>query len=66
MTITYEQISERAFKIWEQDGKPEGREQDHWLRAEEELRREGLKKQKGQKISSKDPSMLKTSKGINA
>jgi flagellar biosynthesis regulator FlaF len=30
-------IRERAYEIWEEDGKPEGREADHWLRAEQEV-----------------------------
>jgi hypothetical protein len=60
MTVTYEEIAKRAFKIWQQQGQPEGREQEHWLQAEAELRKEGLKSQKGKKISSKDPAMLKT------
>ena len=63
MTITYQDISKRAFEIWEQQGKPEGKEQEHWLQAEEELRTEGLKKQKGRKINSRDPAMLKTPRG---
>jgi hypothetical protein len=63
MTITYEDISKRAYEIWEREGKPVGQEQDHWLLAEEELRKEGLKKQKGRKISSSDPAMLKTPRG---
>ncbi len=60
MTITYDQISQRAFEIWEREGKPEGCEQEHWLRAEHELREAGLKGQKGSKITSKDSAMLKT------
>ena len=59
MTITYEQIAQRAYEIWEREGKPEGREQEHWLLAEEELRQTGLKNQKGQKITSEDPAMMK-------
>ncbi|BAI76663.1 hypothetical protein AZL_e03180 (plasmid) [Azospirillum sp. B510] len=30
-------IQERAYQIWEEDGRPEGREQEHWLRAEAEI-----------------------------
>jgi len=60
MTITYQQISQRAYEIWEREGKPEGKDSDHWLQAEEELRNDGLKKQKGRKISSRDSAMLKT------
>jgi hypothetical protein len=65
MTITYEEIAKRAFDIWKREGEIEGREQEHWLQAEAELRKEQLKAQKGKKISSKDPAMLKTPKGEN-
>ncbi len=36
--ITQNQIAERAFKIWEDEGHPHGRDEDHWKRAEAELR----------------------------
>ncbi len=28
---------ERAFKIWEEEGRPEGRHEEHWDQAEKEL-----------------------------
>ncbi len=65
MTIKYEDIARRAYQIWLKDGRPEGRDREHWLRAEEELRGEGLKKQRGKNITSQDPSMLKTPRGEN-
>ena len=65
MTITYQKLSQRAYEIWEAEGKPEGHEQEHWLRAEEELRKQDLKKQKGRKITSQDPTMMKTTRGEN-
>ena len=30
-------IGERAYAIWEEEGRPEGRDLDHWLRAEADL-----------------------------
>lgn len=30
-------IQERAYQIWQEEGCPEGREQEHWLRAEAEI-----------------------------
>ncbi|BAK65710.1 hypothetical protein SLG_10350 [Sphingobium sp. SYK-6] len=30
-------IKDRAYAIWEAEGRPDGRSQDHWLRAEQEL-----------------------------
>ncbi|MBA4147850.1 MAG: DUF2934 domain-containing protein [Verrucomicrobia bacterium] len=62
MRITYQEISQRAYEIWEREGKPEGCEQEHWLRAEHELRENGMKEQKGRKITSKDQAMMKSSK----
>ena len=38
---TYEalkqRITERARQLWEEDGRPEGRDLEHWLQAEDEL-----------------------------
>lgn len=33
---TQGKIAERAYRIWEAEGKPSGREMEHWLRAEAE------------------------------
>ena len=30
-------IQERARELWEEDGRPEGRDMEYWLKAEEEL-----------------------------
>jgi hypothetical protein len=37
ITITHEQIAQRARKIWEREGKIGGRDQEHWLQAITEL-----------------------------
>lgn len=34
----HERIRQRAHEIWESEGRPEGREADHWSRAEQDLR----------------------------
>lgn len=31
-------LHERAYAFWESDNRPEGRHDEHWRRAEEELR----------------------------
>ena len=31
-------IRQRAYEIWEDEGRPDGRERIHWLRAEAEFR----------------------------
>ena len=37
ITITHEQITQRAHKIWEREGKIGGRDQEHWFQAIAEL-----------------------------
>lgn len=37
-----DRISHRAHQIWEAEGRPEGRDAEHWAQAQEELRREGI------------------------
>ncbi len=37
---TEQEIRERAHRLWEQAGKPEGREEEFWHAAEQELRNE--------------------------
>ena len=38
MSVTdYDKIRLRAFQIWEAEGRPEGRDLEHWQRAEFEL-----------------------------
>jgi len=37
---TEQEIRERAHRLWEQAGKPEGREEEFWRAAEQELRNE--------------------------
>ena len=34
-------VTERAHRIWEEEGRPEGKAAEHWARAEAELRQEG-------------------------
>jgi hypothetical protein len=34
---TYEEISRRAYEIWQTQGSPAGNDTEHWLKAEEEL-----------------------------
>jgi hypothetical protein len=36
--ITHETIARRAHQIWEETGRRDGNEAEHWLRAERELR----------------------------
>lgn len=34
------EIAKRAYRIWEGEGRPAGKDLDHWLRAEAELHAE--------------------------
>jgi hypothetical protein len=38
--ITHEEVRDRAHKIWEKSGRPEGQDAEHWLQAEKELQQE--------------------------
>jgi hypothetical protein len=35
------EIAALAYRFYEEEGRPEGRASDHWLRAEHEIRKEG-------------------------
>lgn len=37
-----DEIRQRAYAIWEQEGRPEGRQEEHWRRASAELDGAGL------------------------
>lgn len=37
MSIAYEQVRELAYRLWQEDGAPEGRAMDYWLQAEAAL-----------------------------
>ena len=43
---TSDEIGLRAYFIWEREGKPQGREQQHWLQAVAELKTEREKANK--------------------
>jgi hypothetical protein len=32
-----EAVRRRAYELWEAEGRPEGRQMEHWTRAEEEI-----------------------------
>lgn len=35
--LAHERIAERAYRIWEAAGRPDGRDWEHWFQAEREL-----------------------------
>ncbi len=36
--LPHERVAARAYEIWEQSGRPDGQHEEHWYRAERELR----------------------------
>jgi len=34
---TQDRIREEAYRLWENDGRPEGKEMDYWLAAEKKI-----------------------------
>jgi hypothetical protein len=58
-----ERIRQRAHEIWESEGRPEGRDADHWSRAEEELRNQMGAGQPGQET---EPQLAQTAKPARA
>ena len=38
--VSHDEISRRARAIWEEEGRPEGKAEEHWMRAVRELSRE--------------------------
>lgn len=41
ISLNHDEIQDRAYYIWLSEGKPAGKEVEHWLRAERELCRNG-------------------------
>ncbi|MBZ9920832.1 MULTISPECIES: DUF2934 domain-containing protein [unclassified Mesorhizobium] len=42
-----ELIKRRAYEIWEREGRPPGREQEHWDQAVQEIEAEGSEAERG-------------------
>ena len=40
-------IERRAYQIWEEEGRPDGRAEEHWRQAEEDLRERDADRQSG-------------------
>ena len=40
-------IQQRAYELWENEGRPHGREQDHWQQAEREIMGRGARSAAG-------------------
>ncbi|MEA4837611.1 MAG: DUF2934 domain-containing protein [Rhodospirillaceae bacterium] len=57
----HDKISERAFALWEQAGRPDGCDVDHWLAAEAEIRTgsAGVKKAAPRKTAPKKTAAIR-------
>lgn len=54
MTADFEsRVRQRAHEIWEREGRPEGRDREHWKQAEAELQAEN------RKSAAKEPKAAK-------
>jgi hypothetical protein len=53
--ITFEQIRERAYELWERNHRPEGFEIEFWLLAERELRKERERRKAHDAPSAPEP-----------
>jgi hypothetical protein len=62
MAVTNDQIAQRAFEIWEREGRPQGRDQDHWYQAEAELRKDTVRAAEAPIVPSPAPKVLQPSK----
>jgi hypothetical protein len=63
---THEEISQRARQIWEREGRPEGRDMEHWLQAEAELRQESVPQQNGPRSQSDETAMMRGPNGSSS
>lgn len=52
MAQDVEAVQLRSYRIWESEGRPIGRDVDHWLQAEAELASEGQKASKAKTKSA--------------
>ena len=50
-----DEIAERAYQIFEREGRMDGRDMDHWLQAERELRSE--RERRGESRGERRPEM---------
>jgi hypothetical protein len=55
VVIAHKQIAERAYHIWERQGRSHGRDVDHWLQAQDELMTEAVLEQFARGTKSTKP-----------
>lgn len=62
-TTREEQLRQRAYRIWESEGRPDGMEAQHWARAERELAAEEPDAAAPHARSRRKPSMVEKAVG---
>jgi hypothetical protein len=55
---TFRRIQRRAYELWEAEGRPEGKEEAHWLTAERELEQEAREGKDGIPVADETPPDL--------
>lgn len=55
MSAQEDSIRERAYQIWESDGRPDGKAADHWKQAEEEAQKAQEIRPAGRKAMKNPP-----------
>lgn len=55
-------IARTAYFIWEQEGRPHGRDQAHWLQAEKLLTRSGPSAAKSDGKAAAKPATIRTAR----
>jgi hypothetical protein len=51
-------IRKRAYELYEEDGRPDGKHEEHWLRAESELRQRSAGKNKPSRSSQSNQQRI--------
>lgn len=51
MPDRHERIKQRAYEIWEQQGRPEGKEHEHWQQAADEFNSSSVEDPMGDELS---------------
>jgi hypothetical protein len=63
--ISHEQIALRAHHLWEERGRPEGRDLEHWLEAERQLRRESNQGRGRGGPGQREPDLVEAEKRLD-
>ena len=59
-----EEVAERAYTLWLRDGKPDGRDLDHWHEAERLLREERARDAAARDLTTRDVETDKRVDGL--